>query len=156
MLLRKLRSFTRLPILTILWLPAVWLLLGLSRAAILLVSFKRLSRFLGQSTDRFDFVPAITEQQADRVIQIRKLVRVAARNTPWVSNCFPQAIVVRLLMGIYRIPYALYFGLRRDVETGDLMAHAWVMSGEYGVCGVLGDETYQPVGCYGCQTWEGR
>jgi hypothetical protein len=137
-----------------LWLPAIWILLGLSRAAILAVSFKRLSRILGRRADCFNFVPAITPRQTKRVIQIRKLIKVAAGNTPWTSNCFPQAIVARMLLGIYHIPYSVYFGLRRDVETGELLAHAWVKSGDEGVCGMLGDETFQPVGCYGRQTWK--
>jgi hypothetical protein len=153
-LARKLRSVGRLPVFTILWLPAIWILLGLSRAAILAVSFKRLSGILGRRVDRLDFVPAITPHQTKRVIQIRKLISAAARNTPWVSNCFPQAIVARILLGIYRIPYALYFGLRRDFDTADLLAHAWVMSGDESVCGVLRSEIFQPVGCYGCQTWK--
>lgn len=153
-LTRKLRSLGRLSAFTILWLPFVWLALGVARFAILALTFKRLSVLLGRNSARFDFVPEITEQQKLRVIQIRKLINAAARNTPWVSNCFPQAIVARILLNIYRIPYSLYFGLRRDDETGSLLAHAWVMSGDEWVCGYLHGETFKPVGCYGSQTWE--
>jgi hypothetical protein len=153
-LTRKLKSLGRLSAFTILWLPFVWLALGVARFAILVLTFKRLSVILGRNSNRFDFVPSTTEAQAKRIVQIRKLIGVAARNTPWTSNCFPQAIVARILLGAYRIPYSLYFGLRRDVETGALLAHAWVMSGDEWVCGYLQGETFQPVGCYGSQTWE--
>jgi hypothetical protein len=138
-----------------LWFPFVWISLGVARGAILALSFKRLSRVLGRSTDRFDFVPPINSAQARRVDQIRRVIKTASNNTPWVSNCFPQAIVARLLLGIYLVPYSLYFGLRRDADTGVLLAHAWVMSGDGWVCGMLKGETFQPVGCYGCQTWKG-
>lgn len=151
---RKVKSLGRLSFFTLFWLPFVWLLLGLTRASILLLTFKRLSGMLGQSSDRFDFVPATSMGQTKRAIQIRKLINVAARNTPWVSNCFPTAIVARILLGIYGIPYALYFGLRRDVDTGALLAHAWVKSGDEWISGRLDGETFQVVGCYGCQTWK--
>ena len=68
-------------------------------------------------------------------MQIGRAVRLAARYTPWDSNCFPQAVVARLLLGLYGIPYALFFGLRRDPDSGAMLAHAWVAAGRVRVTG---------------------
>lgn len=67
--------------------------------------------------------------QEARALQIGRLVRMTAVYTPWDSNCFPQAVVARLLLGLYGIPYVLNFGLMRDPAGGEMKAHAWVTAG---------------------------
>lgn len=79
---------------------------------------------------------------------IGRLIAMTSRYTPWDSNCFPQAVVARLLLGLYGIPYALYFGLRRDAESGELKAHAWVIAGKVAVTGGHSFNGFTVVGCY--------
>lgn len=145
---RKFRSILRLPLFSFAWFPVVWLGLGIARASILALSFKRLSPILGRKSDRLDIETAPTEQHLRRAVQIRKAVAMGARNSPWVANCFPQAIVARILFGLYGIPYCLFFGMRRDAETGDLSAHAWTLIGDECVTGRMDGEAFTPVGCY--------
>jgi len=147
-IVRKLRSMRRLSLFSILWFPIVWLGLGLARASILVITFKRLSPILGRKSLTLDMQVFPNDAQIRRAVQIRKVIEMGARNSPWVANCFPQAIVGRVLLGLYRIPYCLFFGMRRDKETADLLAHAWIMAGPEYVTGRCGGETYTAVGCY--------
>jgi hypothetical protein len=145
---RKVLNFLRLPRFTQLWLVPLWMLLGLSKAAIFTVSFRRLAPRLGAAAGIAPWVPLLHPAQEDRALQIGRTVRLAARYTPWVSNCFPQAVAARLLLGLYRIPYALYFGLLRDPDTGELKAHAWIAAGRVHVTGGASFGKFTVVGCF--------
>ena len=46
-----------------------------------------------------------------------------------------QAVTARVLLGLYRIPYVLCFGVRRDAAGQPMQAHAWVVSGRIHVTG---------------------
>ena len=45
--------------------------------------------------------------------------------------------MARLLLGLYRLPYTVSMGLRRDPASGEVQAHAWVACGD--VCVTGGD-----------------
>lgn len=130
------------------WFPVLWILLGLSRLAILVFSFRRLAPHLGTPVGIASFIPLLTPTQEAKAAQIGQAVRLAARYTPWVSNCFPQAVTARLMLGVYRIPYSLYFGVMRDLERHEYKAHAWVAAGRVAVTGGLGFNHFTVVGCY--------
>lgn len=147
-LLRKTRTFWQLPGFTKLWLLPTWMLLGFSRALIMVVSFKRLAPRLGIHDGANPWVPLLNDSQELRALEIGRLVRLAACYTPWKSNCFPQAVSARLLLGLYRIPYALYFGLARDLAVGKMQAHAWVAAGRVRVTGGAGFNRFTVVGCF--------
>ncbi|WP_189641129.1 lasso peptide biosynthesis B2 protein [Paramylibacter ulvae] len=151
---RKLRSVFRLTPFVVIWFPFSWIMMGLCRLAIITVTFRSLSRFFGALHGVEPVVPMLNKKQKHRAFQIAKLISITARNTPWESNCFPQALVARIMLGIYRIPYALYFGVKRDGTSRELLAHAWVCSG---ICAVSGGDDsfdeYTVVGCYGAQSW---
>lgn len=93
-------------------------------------------------------IPLLNFSQEMRAWQISQVIYLVARYTPWNSNCFPQAIVARLLLGFYRIPYTLCFGLMRDPHTGEFKAHAWVAAGRVCVTGGTGFDQYTVVGCF--------
>lgn len=132
---RKLKSLVQLPRFSLLWFLPAWLLLGISKALIFIVSFRRLAPHLGRLAGAAPWVPLIGPQQQARARQIGQVVRLAARYTPWNSNCFPQAVAARMLLGLYGVPYALYFGLMSDSVTTELKAHAWIASGPVRVTG---------------------
>lgn len=147
-LLRKTRSFWQLPGFIKLWLAPAWLLLGVSRALILAVSFKRLAPRLGVHDGASPWVPLLNGSEERRAREIGRLIRLVARYTPWNSNCFPQAVTARVLLGLYRIPYVLYFGLSRDPEAGEMQAHAWVVAGRVPVTGGAAFGQFTVVGCF--------
>ena len=134
-LARKARSFVGHPSLIQFGFIPTWLLLGLAKALIFIVPFRRLAAQLGEHAGVAPWVPVLTADQEARALLIGRLVRIASLYTPWDSNCFPQAVVARWLLGGYGIPYALYFGLMRAPDSGEMKAHAWVAAGRIRVTG---------------------
>lgn len=147
-LTRKLRSAWQGPPFVLLWLLPVWLLLGIAKLLIFTVAFRRLAPGLGQAAGTAALVPLLTPAQQGRARLISRTVQTTARYTPWNSNCFPQAVVARLLLGLYRIPYTLCFGLSREPEAGEIKAHAWVAAGPVRVTGGASFGHYTVVGVY--------
>ena len=145
---RKTINFLYKPLWIKLWFLPTWLLLGLAKSLIFMVSFKKLAPHLGVSAGIAPWIPLLDSPAELRALQIGRVVRLAAGYTPWDSNCFPQAVVARLLLGIYRIPYALYLGLRKDHETGEMKAHAWVAAGKIRVTGGNSFHQFTAVGCF--------
>ncbi|NNM81531.1 MAG: lasso peptide biosynthesis B2 protein [Burkholderiales bacterium] len=144
---RKFRNFFGRPSFERRWLLPVWLLLGISRFLILFVPFRKLAPFLGFQTDIAPFVPLVDSETEARARSIARVVQLAARFTPWVSNCFPQAIAARILLGIYGIPYAMFFGVDREASCG-ISAHAWVACGKIRVTGGQSFGRFAVVGCF--------
>jgi hypothetical protein len=132
---RKARQFLREPRFVQLWVVPLWGLLGIGKALIGTLSFRRLASCLGDASGVAPWVPLLDPAQEARAAQIGRAVRIAARYTPWDSNCFPQALAARLLLGLYGVPYALYFGLTGDCTSSGMKAHAWVAAGRVRVTG---------------------
>lgn len=145
---RKLRSFVRRPLIEQLWFPPVWLLLGASRLLILMMPFRRLAPHLGRHHGTAAWVPLIAPRQQATANHIRRIVQMTAKYTPWESNCFPQAVVARLLLGLYGIPCSVFFGVSRTPDNKSMQAHAWVASGRVRVSGGESFEHFSVVGCF--------
>jgi hypothetical protein len=159
-LIRKVRSFVGLPLFTKVWFLPTWVALGVSRALILAVPFRRLAPRLGTAQGTSAHVPLLTEALESRARAIGRTVRLAARYTPWTSNCFPQAVVARMLLGLHGIPYAIHFGLMPESRVGaaapapaapgsaGMRAHAWVVAGRVPVTGGHSFHQYTVVGVF--------
>jgi hypothetical protein len=147
-LIRKAGHFFDQPVFIKLWFLPVWLLLGLSKLIIRLVSFNRLAPRLGIHVGTNAMVPLLDERQERRALMIGRVVRLAAGYTPWDSNCFPQAVAAKLLLSLYRIPYAIYFGLGKESADSGTQAHAWVAAGKIRVCGGASFDQFTVVGCF--------
>lgn len=146
--LRKARSFLRQPGFIQFWFIPIWFCLGVSKALIFTVSFRRLAPHLGRQSAIVPWLPLLEPRQEARALLIGRAVRMAARYTPWDSNCFPQAVAARLLLGVYGIPYALFFGLMRDPDAREMKAHAWVAAGKVRVTGGTSFGQFTVVGCF--------
>ena len=144
----KLPRFLRHPAFVKLWFIPVWFGLGVAKLAIFTVSFKRLVPRLGVSTGLSPWLPLIDERATRRARLISEVIRLAARYTPWDSNCFPQAVIARVLLGWYGVPYCLFFGVRRKPDTGEFDAHAWIASGRVRVTGRFSFNQYTVVGVF--------
>ncbi|WP_447045809.1 lasso peptide biosynthesis B2 protein [Vreelandella sp. H-I2] len=144
----KALSFFRKPAFTKIWFVPVWLMLGISRLLIITITFRRLAPYLGKPVGLCAYSHLLTSKQEAQAIDIARVIRLTARYCPWVANCFPQAITARILLGLYRIPYSLYFGLCRDPDTHEFKAHAWVTAGRIPVSGGQSFQFYTIVGCY--------
>lgn len=147
-ILRKRQGLARLSWFERLWLLPAWLLLGMSRLMILAQPFRRLAPALGVHMGIAPWVPLLSADGEARALSIARIVQTAARHTPWASNCFPQAIVARLLLGLYGVPYALFLGVAHDAAGTALNAHAWVASGRVCVTGGRSFGKFTVVGCF--------
>lgn len=107
---RKARTFLRQPRFIQLWLVPLWFILGIGKALIATISFRRLAPRLGRQAGIAPWVPLLDPAQEARALLIGRAVRLTARYTPWDSNCFPQAIAARGLLGLDGLPDVLYFG----------------------------------------------
>ncbi len=146
---RRLRNVGKHPRFEWAWLLPCWAALGISRAAVLTVPFRRLAPRLGESRGSSPWIPLLTAAQQARAEQVGRVVRRTARFTPWNSNCFAQALTASLLLRVYAVPYTLHFGLAPDGATDEhLKAHAWVSSGPVKVCGGDGFARFTVVGCF--------
>lgn len=148
-MLRKIAEYFRQTGFVRAWLFPVWLLLGLARLIILVVPFRRYANFLGCRYGHALWVPLPSPAGVARARAISQVVRLTARHTPWRSNCFPQAMVARLLLRLYGVPHAVYFGA---LPTGDparpMSAHAWVSAGRVQVTGGDGFRQFGVLACF--------
>lgn len=141
-----------------LWTLPVWIALGAARLAVLSLSFRRLGALMGVEQGVEPWVPLATASQQKRALQIAQTVDLVARNTPWVSNCFPRALVAGLMLRLYGVPHAIYLGLARAPDGNGLKAHAWVACGRVAVTGGVGFHAFTVVGMFvprsmsGCPT----
>lgn len=160
---RKLASFLGQSLFVQLWFIPVWLGLGLARIWVRMRPFRKIAPRLGRAMGAAPWVPLASAAQTARALQISRVVRMAARYTPWTSDCYPQAIMARGLLGLYDLPYMLYFGLRRarsvagtgaadqspDTHAASagapLEAHAWVHCGRMAVTGGVGFDRFTVV-----------
>lgn len=128
-------------------LVAAWSLLGLSRLVILLLPFSLVRRALGERRDPRAAVspPELDGAMLGEAARIGVVVLLAARHTPWRSECYPQALAARVLLGLAGIPHVVSFGVRRDGDA--LVAHAWVHAGSVTVTGGTG-HAWTEVGSY--------
>jgi hypothetical protein len=147
-LTRKFRAGMGKPLFVQLWLVPAWVLLGLCRALVLILSFQRLVRWFGlvKSEAVNDF--SIRQAQAQRASRIGEVIRLAARHTPWNSNCFAQALAAHLMLSVYRIPHSLFLGVAREASTHAVLAHAWTVAGSVPVTGQEISDRYTVVLCF--------
>lgn len=126
-------------------------MLGVSRLIINLTPFKYYADRLGVRDGTAPRTPLITQKQEAHARVISSAIKVAAKYSPWESNCFPQAVTARVMLGLCNVPYALFFGLQRKTsvaESEDLNAHAWIVSGPVIVTGGSSFGQYTTVGCF--------
>lgn len=147
-LARKARNFARRPRFEQSWFVPAWLLLGACRFVILFVPFRKLAPHLGRHAGVAPWVPLAAPAAEARALAISRVIQLAANHTPWESNCFPQAVTARLLLGLYGIPYCIFFGVNRKPGDTSMQAHAWVASGKIRVTGGTSFGQFTVVSCF--------
>ncbi|MFC6840802.1 lasso peptide biosynthesis B2 protein [Xanthomonas theicola] len=145
----RLAAFLRLPRFERCLLLPTWMVLGLARAAVLGLGFRRLAPWLGRRVALPPPLPALDARAQRRALQIGRTLRLAARHTPWRSNCLVQALAACCLLGLFRVAHVLCFGVARTADASrQLQAHAWVVAGSLRVTGGGGIERFAQVGCF--------
>lgn len=128
----KLKALFSLDFKTLFLLIEATLLLGYARIRILIQPFSKIAPTLGQYMKE-------TESDAEAehrktLVQIRYVLQVASRNTPWDSKCLARAIAGMQMLERRKISSTLYLGTTKD-EAGKLIAHAWLRSGALYITG---------------------
>lgn len=119
-------------------------LLALARAALLVVPFRRLARWMGDPDAGEPVGRPAGQADADLV---RRVIATAARRVPWDSHCFAQSLAATAMLRRRGLCSVTSLGVARD-DDGRLRAHAWTRCGDLVVAG--GDEAarYQVVAAY--------
>lgn len=130
----KYRSFRRQSGFTHLLLLPAWCLTGLARLLVLCAPFKFFAPGLGSHHGVSAFIPVVNAEQQVAALSIGRAVRIASGYTPWNANCQAQAIAARWLLGLFGVPYAVFYGVVKD-PVEHMKAHAWVCSGPVQVTG---------------------
>ncbi|OAG66716.1 lasso peptide biosynthesis B2 protein [Xanthomonas floridensis] len=153
---RRLVAFARLPRFERLLLVPAWLLLAAARGAVRLVGFRQLAPWVGHQMAVPPSLPRLDERAQRRALQIGRTLRLAARHTPWTSNCLAQALAAHCLLGLFRVTHLLCLGVARNADGSALQAHAWVLAGSQHVTGGHGTDRFTRVGCFLPRTWQAR
>ncbi len=127
-------------------LPAAWIVLGYSRLLVAALPFRYFAPWLGASLGASPWIPLLSSGTETRAASIGKVVRVAARYTPWKSSCLPQAMTAAVLLRFFAIPYSFFLGVART--PNHLTAHAWVAAGRVQVTGGSGFGEFSVVCCF--------
>lgn len=119
-----------------------YILLGMMRAAILTLSFKRLTRTLKHVTEK-PKLPILRQDEMQTVQKVGKAIERAASHTPWESACLAQSLTAQRMLQKRGIPGAFYLGVKKDEHTQEKMkAHAWSQCEETIVTGEKGHEEF--------------
>jgi hypothetical protein len=126
-----------------------WPLLGCSRLFAVSAPFQYVAPWLGAAAVA-PWIPLADSRKEIRALSIGKAVRRASTVTPWRSNCLAQALTARILLGVWCVPYSIFFGVTRrsDAAERDFSAHAWVAAGKISVTGGSSFEAFTVVACF--------
>ncbi|WP_054028530.1 lasso peptide biosynthesis B2 protein [Bacillus sp. FJAT-28004] len=130
--LMRLKVLLSLDFKTILLLIEATLLLGLARLRIRYQPFGKIAPSLGEYMKE-----TVTESSAEHreiLVDIRTVIHLASRHTPWDSKCLARAMTGMQMLKRRGISSTLYLGTTKD-EVGKLIAHAWLRSGSFYVSG---------------------
>ncbi|MEM7132591.1 MAG: lasso peptide biosynthesis B2 protein [Chloroflexota bacterium] len=140
-----LNSFWHLPWASKILLLQTAIVLGSVYLLVYLVSFRRLSPWLGNLNQLGEsaFSP-IQLQQAQRV---RWAVVRVSQSLPWHSTCLVKAIAAKFLLSQRKINATLYLGAALDPAKG-LEAHAWLRCGKLFIIGEKSHRNYHALASF--------
>ena len=130
--MHKLKVFFELGFKKQLMLIEAYILSGLYRFAIMFLPFKYVKKQLGEAKTESTYeVDDAVYQEAK---QIRNIVLLACKYTPWESKCIVRAMLVQHFLKRKKIATTIYLGVNKD-ELQNMKAHAWIRCGEMIVTG---------------------
>ena len=148
-MIRKIKLFWELPHREKRLFVEAFFLLGLMRALILTVSFKRLTRALTHAPDHID-QGGLSDSQRHTAQSIGKIISKAAQNTPWESACLAQVLTAQKMLSKRNIPGVFFLGAKRDGPVKEeLEAHAWTQCDDLIITGEPGHESFKVLSVYG-------
>lgn len=124
-------------------LEATFYLLA-ARVALKIVPFRKISAFLRRpiKEDRIS-----NDKKEKLETEVNWAIRLAAKNLPGETVCFPRAIAAQKMLRRHGIRATLYYGARTVSEQG-LEAHVWLQDGEKGIIGYQTNHEYKVLARY--------
>lgn len=124
-----------------------FVLLGVMRAAILLLPFRRITRLLGLAQGDAPALPA--RGAAADPAMVGWAIQAAAARTHWESACLAQALAGMAMLSRRGIGATLYLGVARE-ESGaeNMAAHAWLRCGDAILTGAAGVERFSAISSF--------
>ena len=146
---RKLKTFARKSWAARALFFEIYVRLGLARASVLTLPFKRLSRNWGVPHYEGLRTPHDAEERAF-LHQLAWALRTASRYTPWNSNCLAQAITAKQILQRKGYDSTLYLGMMTPKRSakGEAAAHAWLRCGDTWICGFRASRGFTVVGTF--------
>ncbi|MEA2048677.1 MAG: lasso peptide biosynthesis B2 protein [Campylobacterota bacterium] len=141
-MIKKFKKFTKLSSEEKKLFLEAYVTLGIIRAAILTLSFKRLTRALEQCPEKKE-LPKLSEEEMRTVQIVGKSITRAAAYTPWKSACLVQSLCAQRMLKKRAISGVFYLGVMKDEESkAKMKAHAWSQCGDIIVTGAKGHESF--------------
>ena len=148
-MIQKFKKFTKLSSEEKRLFLEAYIMLGLMRAAILTVSFKRLTRDLEHDTKKKE-LPTLNEQELKTAKLVGQAIMRASAYTPWESACLAQSLTAQKMLQKRGISGVFYLGAAKDEESEDkLKAHAWTQCGKSIITGAKGHEAFTVLSVFG-------
>jgi hypothetical protein len=127
-------------------------LCGIARAMIHLFPLRYLAPYFGTFYKNTIFSTLLTRPQRNHAIQLRRSIALAAKYTPWDSNCLTQAMVAKFWCNCLNIPYVFYIGFAKDEDKPHGYAsHAWITAGSVAITGGHSFPSFKVVSSYAPQ-----
>jgi hypothetical protein len=148
-MIKKFKKFTKLSVEEKKLFLEAYVTLGKMRAAILTISFKRLTRSLEHAAKKKE-LPELNEQELKTARLVGQAIVKASAYTPWESACLAQSLTAQKMLQKRGISGVFYLGVAKDEESKEKMkAHAWTQWGDSIITGERGHEAFTVVSVFG-------
>ena len=146
---RKIKKYTKLSLEEKKLFIEAYITLGFMRAAILTVSFKRLTRSLEHFPKKEEII-ALNDNEVSIARAVGQAITRASAHTPWESACLAQSLTAQKMLQKRGIPGVFYLGAKKDEEEKSKMkAHAWSQCGDTIITGGSGHEDFTVLSVFG-------
>ena len=135
----KFKKLIKLPTKDKIFVFRLFYLMGIFRAMMLLIPFKKLKKYLG--TSKVESKQKLTEKNLSYIKKLRFFIIKVSNNTPWESKCLVQAMTAQCLLREKGLKTTLYLGVGKSgdifesINSENMIAHAWIRCGEEFVTG---------------------
>jgi len=148
-MLYKIKKFTKLSSEEKKLFLEAYVTLGVMRAAILTVSFKRMTRSL-EHLPKKEEITAVNDTELSIATAVGQSIIRASAYTPWESACLAQSLTAQKMLQKRGIPGVFYLGAMKDEESKEKMkAHSWSQCGDIIITGGGGHEDFTVLSVFG-------
>lgn len=120
--------------------------LWISRLLVVMRPFKKIAPLLG--TPGIETNRQTNEKDRQTLYRISSSVITVAGHTPWPSKCLVQVMAAKRMLRRRGIPSTVYLGLCKN-EGKEMIAHAWIRSGDVFLTSIKGKKKYSVVSIFG-------